>query len=278
MTIDMVIPYVDNKDEVWKKTYLDFCKKYNLRLKIAELHTCRFDDIGLINYQLKLVEKNMPFINKIYLLVSNIEQVPSDINKDKVVVVLHKDFIPYHCLPIFNSCAIEMYLWNIPNLSEYFIYANDDMLPCGELKESDFFENGKIRIKWLNDDISVRKNTQFKYQCLNGYRLINNLKCDTTQFIRPVHSFTPMIKSHCKETYDTHRIYIEHSISRFRTYENYNQYIYPLYELKKYGTLESDIDFYYTENEVDINHQIVCINKVPNGKEQEIKYKLGALL
>ena len=47
-----------------------------------------------------------------------------------------------------------MFLWNIPNLSEYFIYANDDMLPTKGMKPSDFFENGKkIKIKLEKRDL-----------------------------------------------------------------------------------------------------------------------------
>ena len=42
-----------------------------------------------------------------------------------------------------------MFLWNIPNLSEYFIYANDDMLPTGALKPSDFFYGNKINIRLI---------------------------------------------------------------------------------------------------------------------------------
>ena len=51
-------------------------------------------------------------------------------------------------------------------------------------------------------------------------------------------------------------------IRAFRTIYQYNQYIYPLYEHWKYGTLPSEIDFLYTEldKEFDLNHQIVCVN------------------
>ena len=122
--IDYVIAYVDNTDNVWKQTYFDYCVKTNQRIKIVDMKTIRYEDnICLLPYQIKLVRKNMPFINNIYLLLSNIEQKPKDLPND-IKVVLHKDFIPNKYLPTFNSCTIEMFLWNIPNLSEKFIYAN----------------------------------------------------------------------------------------------------------------------------------------------------------
>ena len=150
MNIDLVIAYVDNQDPVWRKQFIDFCRQRNMNQKICELAGDRYQDIGLINYQLKLVEKNMPWINKIYLLLSNIEQAPKNLS-DKVQIVLHKDFIFNEYLPTFNSTTIEMFLWNIKDLSEYFIYANDDMLPTKELSEKDFFEIGMIKINFKSD-------------------------------------------------------------------------------------------------------------------------------
>ena len=65
--IDMVIPYVDNTDKVWQKIFIEFCKNNRLEKKIADLHTDRYkDNLKLINYQLKLINKNMPWVNKIY--------------------------------------------------------------------------------------------------------------------------------------------------------------------------------------------------------------------
>ena len=144
--VDLVIAYVDNSEKVWQKIFTDYCYSHNQRTKLIELHTIRFEDkLSLLPYQLKLIEKNMPFINKIYLLVSNKEQAPKNLPSNCQIVV-HKDFIPYKYLPTFNSTTIEMFLWNIKGLSEKFIYTNDDMLPMQMLQESDFFEDNKVKI------------------------------------------------------------------------------------------------------------------------------------
>lgn len=266
MLVDFVVPYVDNQDKVWRKAYLDYVNKRNLFARVENISGLRYKDIGLIKYQLKLVEKFMPFINKIYLLVSNIEQVPSDINKDKVVVVLHKDFIPREYLPTFNSTTIEMFLWNIPNLSEHFIYANDDMIPTKEMAITDFFENDKIKINFLNGTLK-RVDSNFFYQCVNSCHHIQDRlhkQYNELDFYKPMHSFTPMIKSHCLEAYKSIEDLIKPHIWAFRTYKQHNQYIYPIYENEKYGTLPSSVDFVYTEcaSEEDFTHQIICINQV----------------
>ena len=115
------------------------------------------------------------------------------------------------------------------------------------------------------------------YQCHNNcVFLIKSLsiKYDNNIVLRPLHSFTPMIKSHCKESFDLLKSYILPKIRAFRTEYQCNQYIYPLYEYFKYGTIDSDIDFYYTElqEDFDLNHQIVCVN-CENNKKYVDKYK-----
>lgn len=276
--IDFVIAYVDSTDKVWKQTYLDYCVKHNQRIKIVEMNTIRFvDNLCLLPYQLKLINKNMPFIRNIYLLLSNIEQTPKDLPSN-VIVVLHKDFIPYKFLPTFNSTTIEMFLWNIPNLSERFIYANDDMLPIRELKETDFFNEDKVKIDFLKLNIKD-ENTEYRCQCLNSYNNVLKklgFKYDNENFIAPVHSFTPMIKSHCIETYKLLEREITHNVSAFRNYYNYNQYIFPIYEHYKYGTLPSEIDFLYTQlkEDIDMAHDIICFNIVPHNKVENLKGEL----
>lgn len=259
----MVVAYVDNQDLVWRKTFVDYCSKNRLQEKIVELLGSRYGGINFINYQLKLINKNMPWINKIYLLLSNKEQAPKDLPSN-VEIVLHEQFIPYQFLPTFNSTTIEMFLWNIKGLSEHFIYANDDMLPIGKLEPSDFFEDDKIKISWRERPFMPNVNV-YGYQCYNCCKAIRqkvSLEMPKETIIRPLHSFTPMIRSHCKEMFNLCKDLILPHIRAFRTQYQYNQYIYPLYERYKYGSLESPIDFLYTEldKDFDFNHQIICVN------------------
>lgn len=261
--IDLVIAYVDNQDLVWRNTYINFCKQNRLNQKIVDLLSARYGGINFIEYQMKLVSKNMPWAKNIYLLLSNIEQKPKDLPKN-CKIVLHHEFIPQQFLPTFNSTTIEMFLWNIKDLSEHFIYANDDMLPTNKLEPSDFFDSGKIKIKWRLDNFSFNS-SMYAYQCRNNCIALTKrlgIAWDNMKMLRPIHSFTPMIKSHCKDSFYLIQDFIVPHIRAFRTEYQYNQYIYPLYEYYKFGTSDSDIDFLYTEldSDFDLNHQIVCIN------------------
>ena len=109
-TIDLVIAYVNNNDLVWWKNYVDFCSKNNLQEKIVEMLGTRYGGITFIYDQLFLVRQNMPWINKIYLLLSNKEQIIPSLLPSNVEIVYHRDFIPGQFLPTFNSTTIEMFV------------------------------------------------------------------------------------------------------------------------------------------------------------------------
>ena len=280
--IDLVIAYVNNKDTVWRNTYIDYCAEHNCADKLVSIVGNRYGGFDFLDYHLKLANKNMPWLNKIYLLLSNIEQISGRELPSNVEVVLHKDFIWNAYLPTFNSTTIEMFLWNIQNLSEYFIYANDDMLPTKPMKQSDFFdESGKIKIGWRNDKFDKNGNV-YAYQCNNNckalYKAFN--KPYDNIMLRPVHSYTPMIKSHCVDAFELLKWEIAPHIKAFRTEYQYNQYIYPIYEELKYGTLGSPLDFLYTETKTDFNldHHIVCLNIVNRNMEKELTEMLEKIL
>ena len=112
--MDVVIAYVNGLDPVWQKEY----EKYT-NTPILEK---RFRDWGTLKYLFRGIEKNMPFIRKVHLVVSGESQVPEWVNRQEVDVVLHRDIIPEQLLPTFNCNPIEMHLHNIKDLDEEYLY------------------------------------------------------------------------------------------------------------------------------------------------------------
>ena len=84
--MDIVITYVNGLDPVWQKEY-----EKHTNTPILEK---RFRDWGTLKYLFRGIERNMPFIRKVHLVVSGDSQVPEWINRNEVNVVLHKDIIP----------------------------------------------------------------------------------------------------------------------------------------------------------------------------------------
>jgi hypothetical protein len=273
--VDLVVPFVDNKDPVWRQCYLDFCALNNEFARIQEMVGARFDDFGFFEYSLKLIDKFMPWIRNIYLIVSNPEQVPDYINKKKTKIVLHKDIIPAQYLPTFNSTTIEMFIPNIKGLSEHFIYTNDDMYPVAPLTKDDFFtEDGKIKMNFSGRDIR-HNSKQFRQVCLRCFQHVAEVlgyRHDDYTYLKPNHSMTPMVKSHCIECLEKLAPHIYPNIWAFRTEYQHNQYIYPLYEYLINNREEGPIRFLYTSlkhsaDEIAANltsgaYQIICLNDV----------------
>lgn len=91
-----------------------------------------------------------PWVRKIFIVTD--EQVPSwlDTSNPRIRVVDHTEIMPEVCLPCFNATVIEHFLWNIPGLSEHFLFANDDMLINRSLSPSFFFADDGLPVIRLN--------------------------------------------------------------------------------------------------------------------------------
>lgn len=216
--MDVVITYVNGNDQQWLQSYAEHTK--------VPIMTKRFRDWGMLPYLFRGIEQNMPFVRKVYLVVACESQVPQWINRERVEVVLHSDFIPQKFLPTFNSNTIEMYLHRIIGLDERFLYFNDDMFPMLPCEESDFYRGDKSIIHF-SSHIFVGAN-MYKQICKNSDRLVRNLLGlrPVRRFIRPQHICSPMRKSLSEQLFTRAKEEIENSITITRTADNYTQYIY----------------------------------------------------
>ena len=223
--MDAVITYVDGNDPVWKQDY----EKYT-NVPVMQK---RFRDWGTLKYLLRGIEKRMPFIRNVYLVVSHPSQVPSWADRENLKIVLHKDIIPEEFLPTFNCNPIEMHLHRIPGLDEEYLYFNDDMYPVAECRAEDFFRDGKALIGYYRHYIA---SGMYKKICRNSDRLARkalDMK-PSCSFARPQHICSPMFRSECEKVYAFAEEEIaKTSASRTRTEENLNQYLFLNYQYLK---------------------------------------------
>ena len=105
----------------------------------------RYRDWELMRFWFRGIEAFAPWVNRVFF-VSN-GQKPIWLNTDhpKLRMVTHQDYIPEIYLPTFNSNVIELWLHNIPDLSERFVLFNDDMFLTAPVTPEDFFEDGLPR-------------------------------------------------------------------------------------------------------------------------------------
>ncbi len=136
MDIDLVYLWVNGNDPKW------IAKRQatigDLSLKDVNCKG-RYADNGELKYSLRSVEKYAPWIHKIFIVTDS--QIPEwlDTTHPKIQIVDHTEIMPPECLPCFNSSVIEHYLHKIPRLSEYFLFANDDMFINQPVTPETFF-------------------------------------------------------------------------------------------------------------------------------------------
>lgn len=214
--MDAVITYVNGLDPVWRE-------EYSRALNIPALDK-RFRDWGTLRYLLRGIQTYMPFVRNVHLVVSGKSQVP-DWASDSLNVVTHRDIIPEEFLPTFNSTTIELFLHRIPGLDEKFIYFNDDMFPVSPCEETDFFRGGKIVIGFSRH---LFAQGMYKRQCRNSDHMARKALGlgDSLTFMRPQHICSPMLRSACDEVFERMKGEIYPTLSRVRTMENLNQYLF----------------------------------------------------
>ena len=224
--MDFVVPYVNCADKNWQQSYMQHTGSGNT-------NSVRFRSWGTLRYLFRGVEKYMPFVRQIVLIVSDPSQVPVWVNKETVRIVYHRDFIPTEFLPTFNSCTIESFLYNIEGLSDKFIYANDDLFPFELCTEDMFFFGDKPCITFVEHEKYTAK-MMFRCQCRAGMELIQKalgLPTDYPEWeiVRPYHITTPMNTKILQTVKDLCEEEIKKTITNVRNGYNVNQYIYPYY-------------------------------------------------
>lgn len=215
--MDIVITYVNSLDPEWLKSY-----KKATNTPILEK---RFRDWGTLRYLFRGIEKNMPFIRKVHLVVAGESQIPEWINRKSVNIVYHSDIIPTEHLPTFNCNPIEMHLHRIKGLGRKYLYFNDDMFPMRPCKPSDFFRNGKALLGMGKHLFAWDMYKQICRNSDNAARRALNMK-PSLCFLRPQHICSPMLKDVCEEVYEKVKDKIISSLTITRESNNLNQYLF----------------------------------------------------
>lgn len=171
--IDCVILWVDGSDKKWKCKKNSYVKKPNTNQIDADAD--RYRDWGLLRYLFRGIDKFAPWFRYVFLVTD--EQVPHWLNRSnkKIKMVDHKDFIPEKYLPTFNSHTIELNLHRIKELSEYFVYFNDDMFLIRKTDQRLFFRNNLPCDSAIMNAFAIKKTEKnFRFLMpINDIEIIN---------------------------------------------------------------------------------------------------------
>ena len=262
MIIDYVVPMLFDSDLKWRDMFRHYhWKRYTPQMNFAP----RYRSMGTEELLVRCIRTFMPFINTIHILLwrESQKQAWMDNPEYGIPVVYHREFIPERYLPTFNSRTIEMFLHRIPDLSEHFIYANDDMFPVAPMKEEDFFAEGLPCLS-VKQEVIPEEYTQYHWVCKEEAKLIAQ-DFDRTEpddmWLSTGHGLTPMLRSVCDKVNAMHKEEIEASVTQRRDWKNFNQYIYVYYML--FGGLIVDrcVPTNYTDTTCPIDEAVEVIKR-----------------
>lgn len=152
--IDIVYTWVDGNEP----SYLRLRNEWALRCGARTSPERDRDDLQLLRYSLRSLEKYAPWHGRIFLVTAR-PQKPGWLKLDPPdggLTLVHHDeiFADKEALPTFNSFAIEHNLHRVPGLSRHFLYINDDHLFGCPVKPQHFLEaDGTVRL-YLERDVT----------------------------------------------------------------------------------------------------------------------------
>jgi len=273
--MDIVITYVNGLDPAWQEAYSS-CLGDDINGK-------HFRDWGTLKYLLRGIEAHLPFVRNVFLVVSGETQIPEWADRDNLRIVLHRDIIPERFLPVFNSTAIEMFLYRIPGLDEEFIYFNDDFFPVRDCSPEWFFRDGKAAASFHRH---LLVSGQYKRHCRNGDRLARKAAglSPSAFYLRPQHACGALLRSVCSELFEKEGELIEASVSAVRSDRNLNYYLFQDYAFhtgrafpfkvsnRHFSTALAPVDRVCAFLE-DPSTDLVCINDVNMPEERFLMYR-----
>lgn len=274
--IDLVYTWVDGNDTAWQKEKDKWAKVYGLE-KTWRTNRARYVDNGELKYSLRSVEKYAPWINNIYIVTNG--QVPKWLNTDhpKIKIITHDQIMPKSELPTFNSMAIEANLAHIPNLSEKFLYANDDFF-IGRAVTPGFFYTPRGKSKLIISETIPKQDELFDYYSqVVKYSFNLIYKKDSKEKEIPVftHNITPYLKSYfleCEKEYKNefekvtkakfrqNNTIIRYIVSYYTKNKGMALYVSPLIRKDLYtDTIDTD----YLDAQIKLKKPVLfCINDV----------------
>lgn len=259
--VDIVIPWVDGKDPVWKQDR-EHC---SFDINKDEINDeSRYRDWELLRFWFRSIEKNMSWINKIHFITYGHLPDWLNISNRKLNIVRHEDYIPSKYLPTFSSHVIELNIHRIPGLAEHFIYMNDDTFILDRVSRSYFFDvhglprqmmkimcldnydpdadfciinfndMGLINRNFSIHDFPKRKLFSIRYDLRTNIRnIVLPLSYVYPGFCQ-LHMPAPFLKSTFIEVWDKEGKYLDSTCThKFRHYKDVNQWLMQYWQLVK---------------------------------------------
>ena len=233
--IDAVITWVDGSEPNYQRKLKEYLTENNTLKR-------QYFQANEINLCVASILKYAPFIRKIFIVTDkqrpNLDSIKHLVTLDKVEIIDHEEIFRDNkdCLPTFNIRSIDALLFKIKNLSDKFIYFNDDMFLVKETSQEDWFINNKAVltgvwaktynkqvIKTLSHRIKKFINVRPSFNAAQSRAA--NIVGFHDKYFKSYHCGRPQIKSVIKNFYDINPERLTNQIKhKFRDGRQYMPY------------------------------------------------------
>jgi UDP-glucose 4-epimerase len=140
--IDVVFSWVDGNDPEYQKARAS--RMQGVVVGEGDEAEARYRQVDELKYALRSVYLFAPWVRNIFIATDSPR--PEWLDEHPRVQLMRSEqfFSDPSVLPTHNSQAVESQLHNIPGLSEYFLYSNDDMFFGRPVQPSMFFSSGGV--------------------------------------------------------------------------------------------------------------------------------------
>ena len=210
--IDAVITWVDGSEPNYKL-------KLEENLKNKKIIISQYTQANEIDFCVASIIKFAPFVRKIFIVTDKQKPKFSGIRHmvslEKIEIIDHEEIFRDNldCMPSFNIRSIDALLYKIKDLSDKFIYFNDDMFLIKETTKEDWFKDNKAiltgswaktynkqLIKTISHKIKNLLNIRPSFNAAQSKAA--NIVGFHNKYFKSFHCGRPQIKSVIKDFYD----------------------------------------------------------------------------
>ena len=210
--IDAVITWVDGSEPNYKL-------KLEENLKNKKIIISQYTQANEIDFCVASIIKFAPFVRKIFIVTDKqkprFSGIRHMVSLEKIEIIDHEEIFRDNldCMPSFNIRSIDALLFKIKNLSDKFIYFNDDMFLIKETTKEDWFKDNKAiltgswaktynkqLIKTISHKIKNLLNIRPSFNAAQSKAA--NIVGFHNKYFKSFHCGRPQIKSVIKDFYD----------------------------------------------------------------------------
>ena len=168
--IDIVVRWIDHNDRNWlaEKQKYEKLEKNKVDVSIE-----RYRDWDLLRYWFRGIQQYAPWVRKVFFITYGHRPQWLNISYPKLRFVTHKDFIPDRWLPTFSSRTIDFNIFRIRDLSNKFVFFDDDMFMLKMSSEKDFFVDNKPCDSMVYNTITALFSDYIGQNIFNNMTIIN---------------------------------------------------------------------------------------------------------